>query len=239
MQGEAVTGKISVLIVEDDHRIAEINRRFVEKIRGFEVVGIATDQTQVKEQLEILQPDLVLLDIYFPDMNGLELLRFIQQEHRFCDVIMITAGKEVEKVTEAIRGGAFDYIVKPVIFARFEATLERYREFYWSIKRLKQEGHQIDQDEIDQLLQVNSKKGAKESYLPKGIDPLTLDKVEVVLKQESTGITVEKISKEMGISRSTARRYLEFLVTKGEATADISYGAVGRPERVYLSKEKM
>ncbi|MGC5326754.1 response regulator [Brevibacillus sp. SYSU BS000544] len=239
MQGEAVTSKISVLIVEDDHRIAEINRRFVEKVRGFEVVGIATDQTQVKEQLEILQPDLVLLDIYFPDMNGLELLRFIQQEHRSCDVIMITAGKEVEKVTEAIRGGAFDYIVKPVIFARFEATLERYRDFYWSIKRLKQEGHQIDQDEIDQLLQVNSRKGAKECYLPKGIDPLTLDKVEVVLKQESTGITVEKISKEMGISRSTARRYLEFLVTKGEATADISYGAVGRPERVYLSKEKM
>lgn len=239
MQGDTAKRKISVLIVEDDHRIAEINRRFVDKVIGFEVVGIATDQTQVKEQLEILQPDLILLDIYFPDMNGLELLRFIQQEYRSCDVIMITAGKEVEKVTEAIRGGAFDYIVKPVVFARFEATLERYREFYWSVKRLKEEGHQIDQDEIDQLLQVNSRKGGKEAYLPKGIDPLTLDKVEVVLKQESKGITVEKISKEMGISRSTARRYLEFLVTKGEASADISYGVVGRPERIYLSKKKM
>lgn len=105
MQGEAANSKISVLIVEDDHRIAEINRRFVEKVNGFEVVRIATDQSIVKEQLEILQTDLVLLDIYFPYINELELFRYIQQEYRSCDVIMITVGKEVEKVAEVIRGG--------------------------------------------------------------------------------------------------------------------------------------
>ncbi len=238
MQGEIVDQNITVLIIEDDRRIAEINRRFVEKVSGFEVVGIAMDEPQVKEQLEILQPDLILLDIYFPDMNGLELLRFIQQHYRNCDVIMITAGKEVNKVTDAIRGGAFDYIVKPVIFERFEATLQRYRNFYWNVKRLKDEGQQIDQDEIDQLIRGKGQKGGKEAYLPKGIDRLTLEKVAVVLKQESLGMTVEKLAKEIGVSRSTARRYLEFLVTKGEATADLSYGVVGRPERVYLPASK-
>lgn len=238
MQEETFPHKITVLIIEDDHRIAEINRRFVEKVHGFEVVGIALDQQQVKEQLEILQPDLILLDVYFPDMNGLELLRDIQHNNGKCDVIMITAGKEVEKVTEAIRGGAFDYIVKPVIFNRFEATLLRYRDFYWNVKRLQKEGPQIDQDEIDQLIHGNTKKPGKETYLPKGVDRLTLEKVMVVLKLEANGMTVEKLAKEIGVSRSTARRYLEFLVTKGEAVADLSYGVVGRPERVYVATSR-
>lgn len=238
MQEELSQRKITVLIIEDDHRIAEINRRFVDKVSGFEVVGIALDYSQVKEQLEILQPDLILLDIYFPDMNGLELLRSIQQNYRNCDVIMITAGKEVEKVTEAIRGGAFDYIVKPVIFNRFEATLLRYREFYWTVKRLQKEGPQIDQNEIDQLIHGHSRKPSKDSTLPKGVDRLTLEKVMVVLKLEAAGMTVEKLAKEIGVSRSTARRYLEFLVTQGEAVADLSYGVVGRPERVYIATVK-
>lgn len=66
---------IRVLIVEDDLRIAEVNRRFVEKVEGYEVVGIATNGQEARDQLELLQPDLVLLDIYFPDMDGLDFCR--------------------------------------------------------------------------------------------------------------------------------------------------------------------
>ncbi|UUZ93689.1 response regulator [Paenibacillus sp. P25] len=96
---------IEVLIVEDDVKIAEINRRFVEKIPGFQVIGIATDEVQAKERLEILKPDLVLLDIYFPNSSGLEMLQYIRDHHRDTDVIMITAAKEVDAVREAVRAG--------------------------------------------------------------------------------------------------------------------------------------
>ncbi|EJL38998.1 hypothetical protein BAG01nite_11210 [Brevibacillus agri] len=85
---------IRVLIVEDDLRIAEVNRRFVEKVEGYEVVGIATNGQEARDQLELLQPDLVLLDIYFPDMDGLDFLSVMKEEFPVCDCIMAVQGRQ-------------------------------------------------------------------------------------------------------------------------------------------------
>ncbi|WP_078408804.1 response regulator [Priestia abyssalis] len=224
---------ISVLIIEDDHRIAEINRRFIEKIHGYEVVGVATNEEEAKEQLDILCPDLVLLDMYFPDMNGLDLLRYIKHHHS-TDVIMITAGKEVESVREAIGQGIFDYIIKPVIFQRFEQTLSNYKNYREKVEKWIIEKESVNQEKIDELMLKSRKVEEKISYLPKGIDRLTLEKVSDVIRKRSDGLTADEVGKEIGASRSTARRYLEYLVSKGDVAADLSYGVVGRPERVYI-----
>lgn len=225
---------ISVLIIEDDYRIAEINRRFIEKIHGYEVVGVATNEEEAKEQLDILCPDLVLLDMYFPDMNGLDLLRYIKHHHHSTDVIMITAGKEVESVREAIGQGIFDYIIKPVIFQRFEQTLSNYKNYREKVEKWIIEKESVNQEKIDELMLKNRKVEEKISYLPKGIDRLTLEKVSDVIQKRSDGLTADEVGKEIGASRSTARRYLEYLVSKGDVAADLSYGVVGRPERVYI-----
>ncbi|KEQ24483.1 response regulator [Paenibacillus tyrfis] len=234
------TPPIRVLIVEDDERIAEINRRFVEKVPGFGVVGIATDEPQALELLSVLEPDLVLLDIYFPETSGLELLRTIGQQHRQADVIMITAAKEVEAVRGAIRGGVFDYIIKPVLFSRMQETLQRYESFHRTIKQLRQANVSIGQDEIDRLLQGSAKKEAPGpgALLPKGIDKLTLDKIVQAISEATAPLTAEETAKRVGVSRSTARRYLEHLAEEGKLRADLSYGDVGRPERVYFRKNK-
>nr|MBU6864009.1 response regulator [Streptococcus oralis] len=62
------------MIVEDDIRIADINRRFTEKVEGFKVIGTATTGEQAKEWLDLVKPQLVLLDVYLPDMQGTELV---------------------------------------------------------------------------------------------------------------------------------------------------------------------
>ncbi|WP_038087975.1 response regulator [Tumebacillus flagellatus] len=223
---------LQVLIVEDDPKVAEVNRRFVEKIPGYRVVGVATDRVQAQEQLEILQPDLVLLDIYFPDMNGLDLLRWMQEEHPETDVIAITAAKEVDTVREAMRGGAFDYLVKPLVFDRFQRSLQHYKDYRRRLQQLQAERPRIEQEEIDRLLHgAAANPVAKDTQLPKGIDKLTLEKVLAAL--DDTGWSADEIGRKIGASRSTARRYLEYLVAQGEARAELSYGVVGRPERVY------
>ncbi|MFD0698810.1 response regulator [Paenibacillus sp. GCM10027628] len=228
---------IDVLIVEDDVKIAEINARFIEKVEGFHVVGIATDDVQAKEQLDILRPNLVLLDVYFPGANGLDMLSYIRQHYRETDVIMITAAKEVEAIREAVRSGAFDYIMKPLIFNRLQETLLRYLDFHRELNRLNESGT-INQSDVDRLLSGSGKKDTRSepSFLPKGIDKLTLVKIVQAISTADGGMTAEQIAKEIGVSRSTGRRYLEHLVSSGEVYADLSYGVVGRPERVYRKR---
>lgn len=228
---------IQVLIVEDDIRNAEINKRFVQKVEGYETAGIATDGRQAKDLLEILSPDLVLLDLYLPDIQGFDLLRHIKINHTRTDVIMITAAKELDTIREAIHGGVFDYILKPVIFERLCETLEKYKSFRKKITALELGGSKsaVDQYEIDELLRLNDGEKPRSS-LPKGIDQLTLDKVLAYIGRTEKPFTAEQASGELGISRSTSRRYLEFLVTSEKVSADLSYGTVGRPERVYGRK---
>jgi len=119
---------VRVLIVEDDERISEIHRRFTQKVSGFEVVGIANSILEGKEMCDILDPDLILLDLYFPDGYGIDLLRQVRSRHQEVDLILITAAKEVTPLKEAIRGGVFDYIIKPVVFSRFRESMEKYLE---------------------------------------------------------------------------------------------------------------
>jgi two-component system, CitB family, response regulator len=230
---------VEVLIVEDDLRIAEIQKRFLEQIEGFQAVGIAASYIEAKTLIDILQPDLLLLDVYFPDMNGLDLLKETKQQLKQMDVIMITATKEIHKVQEAISIGVFDYIIKPVVFDRFKQSLLRYKDYHGKLLQIGKENTHVTQQQVDKLLRKEIDGASNEkSYLPKGIDPLTLDKVLEVLGKAVYGLTAESVAKDIGVSRTTARRYLEHLVSNESIEADLSYGTVGRPERVYIVSSK-
>ena len=231
--------EIEVLIVEDDLRIAEIQKRFLEQIEGFQTVGIAASYLEAKTLIDILQPDLLLLDVYFPDMNGIDLLKETKQQSKQMDVIMITATKEIHRVQEAISIGVFDYIIKPVVFDRFRQSLLRYKEYHGNLLQLGKDNTHVNQQQVDKLLRKEADgAGNEKSYLPKGIDPLTLEKVMEVLGKVKYGLTAESVAKEIGVSRTTARRYLEHLVYNESIEADLSYGTVGRPERVYIVLSK-
>jgi two-component system, CitB family, response regulator len=222
---------VQVLIVEDDKRVADIQRLFTEKVPGFTVIGISHALQEAEEMLTVLKPDLVLLDIYFPEGNGIDLLWKIRSEYRSTDVILITAAKEVNIVQEAIRGGVFDYILKPIEFSRFQNTLGKFYEYRAKIKEIKT----IDQRDVDGLLHPVKPERSSQDSMPKGIDAITLEKIIKVMDSVTTdGISAGKVGKLVGVSRTTARRYLEYLVAGGTIDADLSYGTVGRPERIYL-----
>lgn len=226
---------IEILIIEDDLRIAEIQQRFIEQMQGFQVVGIAASYVEARTLIDILKPDLLLLDVYFPDMNGLDLLKETKQLEKHTDVIMITATKELDKVQEAISIGVFDYMIKPVVFDRFKQALQRYQDYHQKLLLLGKENTLITQHEVDKLLRKEVEVTSNDrSYLPKGIDRLTLEKVLEVLGRVGVGLTAESVAKEIGVSRTTARRYLEHLVSIEKIEADLAYGTVGRPERVYI-----
>jgi len=226
---------LRVLVVEDDTRIAEMHRFFTDKIPGFEVAGIAQNIEQARELVTLLDPDLILLDLYMPDGNGMEVLKELRGQGLEVDVILITAARHAADVHQALRAGAFDYLVKPVIFSRFEQTLTRF----YNYRRLLNQGETLEQKDIDELNPgAGQARDSETENVPKGIDVLTLGKVRYLfVTVPPVGFSAEEVGEGIGASRSTARRYLEYMTTTGELRADLVYGNVGRPERRYFPQE--
>ncbi len=228
---------IRVLIAEDDPQIAEIQQRFLSRIDGFECVGIAHDLDEANDIVDVLKPDLLLLDIHFPNGTGLDLLRELRGNNCKTDVILITAAKEVSTLKEALRGGVFDYILKPLVFNRLQESLTHYSQHLEKLRTLEL----LEQTDVDGLLprEARTEEPVPLSHtrLPKGVDELTLEKVRAVCAQMTEALNADAMGAEIGASRTTARRYLEYLVSTRELEAQVSYGSVGRPERRYKKVE--
>ncbi|MCG9630947.1 MULTISPECIES: response regulator [Vibrio] len=220
-----------VMVIEDDIAIAELHHRYLEQMGGFDVVGIATSQSEAIMQLDILKPDLVLLDVYLPDGCGLDILNHVRGNNQGCDVILITAARDVDTLQQAMRGGVVDYLLKPVMFPRLEASLKKYRSQQQELESVSD----LNQGLVDKMLQASNQSDAKPvATLPKGIDGVTLDKIRALFESADTkDLTADEAGERIGASRTTARRYLEYLITTGELNADLNYGSVGRPERCY------
>ncbi len=227
---------IRVVVAEDDPQIAEIQQRFLERIEGFELVGLAHSLETARDLIEVMQPELLLLDIHFPNGTGLDLLREMRIQNNATDVILITAAREVDTLREALRGGVFDYILKPLVFERLRDALQDYAKHLDRLRSMDS----LAQSDVDSLLprgkttapQTPEPEGA-ETRLPKGVDALTLEKVRAVFSHTDTAQNAEEVGATIGASRTTARRYLEYLVSTRELEASVNYGSVGRPERRY------
>lgn len=223
-----MTQKTKVMIVEDDIAIAQLHQKYLEQIDGYEVIGIATNKLEAKLQLEVLQPELLLLDVHLPDGSGLDILQDLRSNKMSCDIILITAARDVETLQQAMRGGVVDYLLKPVMFPRLDAALKKY---------VAQKHHlnlvdDLDQSLVDKMLQSPAAEDHRVKRLPKGIDGVTLDKIKALFVNQ-VSLTADEAGDKIGASRTTARRYLEFLISTGELEADLKYGSVGRPERSY------
>ncbi len=103
---------IRTLVVDDDYRVADLHCAYVERVSGFAVAGRAHTGAEALLSVDQLLPDLVLLDIYLPDVSGLEVLQQLREgDHPPVDVISITAAREVESLRAAMRGGVVHYLI--------------------------------------------------------------------------------------------------------------------------------
>lgn len=117
---------VSVLVVEDDKNIQELLQLYLEK-EGY-AVTVAADGGQGLSKFRAIKPDLVILDVMMPVMNGWDVCKTIRAESR-TPVIMLTAKGELDDKITGLKAGADDYITKPFemreLIARIEAVLRR------------------------------------------------------------------------------------------------------------------
>lgn len=221
---------ISTFIVEDDPMVAKINADYLQKMTSFSLIGHAKNGKDAFQQIMNLQPHLVLLDVYMPELTGIELLRALRNENVMVDVILITAADAPHLIEEALRHGVVDCILKPYGFERFQTSLafyEKRQSMFHSLPRIRQ-------SDIDQLYSTTL---AEEKIdLPKGIDPVTLTFIRDELKKANRSYSITELSKLVKISTLTVRKYIEFMIQSDEIELDLEYSDKGRPKKLYSIK---
>lgn len=231
--------ELTVLVVEDDFMVASIHTRFVERVEGFRVVGVAATGSQALEETARLSPDVLLLDVHLPDFSGIELLRRLRGRGDDADVIVITAAREADTVRAAAAGGAAHYVVKPFPFEDLAARLDDVRRSREALARIGQRaegaGGAEHRDEVQAGIdEVFSHQGARETRerLPKGLSAETARAVLAAL-QTAGELSATECADAIGVSRVSARRYLEHFASTGRIGVRLNYGTAGRPERRY------
>ncbi len=219
---------VNVMIVDDDAMVLDLNRRYVERIEGFKVKALASSGEEALIHLKNKNIDLIILDIYMPKMDGLSVLKRIRSISLNTDVILVTAAKDAEKIDTALKLGAVDYLIKPFQFERLKESLEKYLKRYQLLKNLKE----IDQKDIDKITSKDSLN--KQNKIQKGLHKYTLKKIKDFMKEKNDSYhSSDEIAEELGFSKVTVRKYLEYLVEIGEVSVDVEYGSIGRPSHRY------
>ncbi|KOO07165.1 response regulator [Vibrio hepatarius] len=213
-----------VLIIEDDRDIAALHAHFIEKDTRFQVLGIAANLANARELLAITHVDLLVVDNYLPDGLGVEFLLELLSSPKKPQCILVTAANDVTTVQNALRYGALDYLVKPLDYSRLAESLDKY----CLMQQTLTQGCKLAQGAVDTLF--HNQRAQQKSTTT---DAYTLKQIVDQFHHANVEMTVSSIAKSFGISKSTARRYLDKAVEDGELIAFLEHGKVGRPTRIY------
>ena len=226
--------QLRVLVVDDDFMIAKMHGKYIASQQSYSLAGIAYNYEQALSIAIESQPDLLLLDVYLPDQSGIELVRTIRSRSIPCDIILITAAKERETVEEGFRLGVFDYLFKPFDLDQLQHVLIKYAQFK---TRLSSSVHWT-QESLDDLKKLRSPSSSVPAgQLHKGIDNRTLERIKQYLGETKEFQNVDQIAQRAGVSRSTVRNYMTFLVEENIVEEFLQYGTVGRPQRLYRIRQ--
>lgn len=221
----------NVLIIEDDPMVALINKSYINLIDELNYIGCVTKEEELLVKMEEEKIDLIMLDVYLPGKNGLEILKTLRDKGNLIDIIIVTAANSRDDIKKAFAYGVIDYLVKPFEFDRFREAIERYlgRD---SILRKNKE---IGQQQIDSINSFGRDIGKDKGNLPKGLQQKTLEKIIILLEgNNNKNWTIREIAKETKISNVTVKKYMDYLEENKRVKFTPVYGKVGRPECIYV-----
>ncbi|RII42801.1 response regulator [Galactobacter valiniphilus] len=232
--------ELRVLILEDEPRTASVYEEYLMRIPGTRTVQTLGSTEEARRFLAArvhqagtgtaepgLGFDMVLVDMNLPDGHGLEVLRRLRATGWRGGAIALTAAAEREVLRGAVALGITQYLLKPFSFEEFATAIAGYRELH---ARLGSSGRVSGQEAVDAIF---SAPAAGELELPKGLTLPTLGLVREALASQAAASSASELGAVVGLSRVTARRYLEHLVTTGQASRATRHGTPGRPEVEY------
>ena len=223
---------IATLIVDDDFRVARLHAQVVDETEGFSVTSVVHTASAAVDAVQANRPQLVLLDLYLPDLSGLEVLRRLRAAAEPPDVIVLSAARDMDSVRTAMRRGALHYLIKPFDFDDLRLRLSAYAELH-AARAGERETHQQEVDRLFALVGRPTRDPLATRALPKGHSTATAELVLGALRGAPEPLSASDVADRLGISRTTAQRYLATLSEVGTVQLHLRYGGTGRPEHRY------
>lgn len=194
-----MTDIIKVLIADDHEVVREGLRAFIAIQSEIEVVGEARDGEEAVVMALQLQPDVILLDLVMPRVDGIEAIRRIKKEKPDVRILILTSFTEDEKVFPAIKAGALGYLLK-------DSTPQQLLQAIHNVYNGESSLHPAIANKLIREL-------GRPSDLPLSKEPLTEREVEI-LEQVAQGLSNVEISEKMNLSEWTVRRHISNILSK-------------------------
>lgn len=223
---------LKVLIAEADSLLQKLYGELVSGEAAYTVIKCVSTGPEMFEAMRCVEVDLVLLDLYLKEFNALDGLDELRTEFPRADFIVASSGENPELVRKALCQGVFEYLIKPFAFDRLRLALRNYQVYHHSLTGRTRPWQQED---LDTLVSMKSRDPSWANFraIPKGLQLKCLNDVETFLKSRNDTFSAQEVGDILGISRSTARRYLEFLTMSERVVVEYAYRKVGRPEKRY------
>ena len=221
---------LNILIAEPDMMLRALYRKTVSEVPGYVFAGYADNGDALHSIVACTAVNMVLLDILLPRFGSLEGFRAMRAEFPRTDFIILSSEKTPDIVRGTICSGAFDYLIKPFEWERFERALAAYGEYHRSLVDRKRPWRQED---IDRLPGFRKQLPDTAQPVPKGFQETLLNRLFNLLRESSRPLSASETGRMLGISRSSARRYLQYLADEGEISVQYEFTQVGRPRKLY------
>lgn len=214
------------VVVAGSPALARLQFHYLREQPGFETVCVTSDPGQALAALSTLAPELLIVDVEL-EGGGLELLRSVRTAGAHVEAIAAGAASDPETVLAALRLGALDYLVTPFEPERLRRSLAGFRRR----RAVVAAARGLTQDEIDCLARRETGR-----WLPRDLEAQRLDQVRAALRLHGGPLTAEELAEAVGVARTTAWRYLEYLVTVGDASVELLPAGPGRPPKAYTAR---
>ena len=202
-----------------------LNQTYLERDSRFQVAASFSAGRSALRWLLSHPADLAVLDIYMPELTGLELLQRLRAQGVALDTILVTAANDGKTVDACLKLGAVDYLVKPFTAQRFHQALDTFCRHRQALA-----AGSVSQETLDRLLG----QPAPDAEPPKGLQPETLLRIRACLASApAAGMTCEDLARQSALSVVTVRRYVNYLTETGQLLRTTNYDTGGRPCHLY------
>ncbi len=223
---------LKVLIAEADPLLQKLYSDLIAEEHSYSVVKCVSTGPKLFEAIRLFKADLVLLDLYLRDFSAIEGLDELRKEFPRTDYIIASSGEDPELVRNALCQGVFEFLIKPFSFERLKLALRNYQVYHHSLTGRTRPWQQEDLDTLVSM-KARDPSWANNRAIPKGLQLKCLNDIEQFLRENPDTFSAQEIGDRLGLSRSTARRYLEFLMMSERLVVEYAYRKVGRPEKRY------